>query len=181
MKQCDDNLVWLDLEMTGLDPEKDRIIEIATVITNADLEILQDGPVFAIHQSDQLLDSMDEWNTEHHGNSGLVQRVKDSQISEADAEAQTLSFIKEFVPENKSPLCGNSICTDRRFLARYMPRLESYLHYRNLDVSSLKILAQHWAPEIAAGITKVSQHIALEDIYDSINELRYYRKHLFKA
>ena len=181
MTQSEDNLVWLDLEMTGLDPEKDHIIEMATVITNTNLEILEDGPVFVIHQSDELLDGMDDWNREHHGNSGLVERVKESKVTEADAEEQTIVFIQQYVPENKSPLCGNSICTDRRFLVRYMPKLESYLHYRNLDVSTLKILAQHWSPEIASGITKVSEHIALKDIHDSIEELRYYRKHLFKS
>lgn len=177
----DDNLVWLDLEMTGLDPEKDRILEIATIITNSDLEILEEGPVFAIHQSDEMLDGMDDWNTEHHNQSGLVNRVRSSAINEAHAEADTLAFIQKYVPENKSPLCGNSICMDRRFLAHYMPKLESYLHYRNLDVSSVKILAQHWAPEVAAGTTKVSEHVALQDIRDSIDELRYYRKHLFKS
>lgn len=181
MSISDDNLVWLDLEMTGLDSSKNRILEIATIITNSDLEVLEEGPVFAIHQANDLLDSMDNWNTEHHTHSGLVDRVKKSNITEAQAEAETLTFIKGYVPENKSPLCGNSIGTDRRFLTAYMPQLEGYLHYRNLDVSTLKILAQHWAPEVAAGATKVSEHIALQDIRDSIEELRYYRKHLFKS
>ena len=165
--------------MTGLDPASDRVIEIATVITNANLDVLDEGPVFAIHQPDTLLDEMDAWNTEHHGQSGLTKRVQESTILEPQAEKETLAFIQQYVPENKSPLCGNSIHQDRRFLNRYMPKLASYCHYRNLDVSTLKILAQLWAPEIAAGITKVSEHVALQDIHDSIEELRYYRKHLF--
>jgi len=181
MALSNNNLIWLDLEMTGLNPEKHRILEIATIVTNVNLEILEEGPVFAIHQTNALLESMDAWNTEHHSRSGLIDRVKKSTLSEATAEIKTLAFLKQYVPEKQSPLCGNSICMDRRFLARYMPRLESYCHYRNLDVSSVKILAQHWAPEIASKVTKISQHIALEDIRDSIEELRYYRKHLFKS
>lgn len=180
MTISDKNLIWLDLEMTGLNPDTDRILEIATIITNPNLEILAEGPVFAIHQPDDRLNKMDAWNVEHHTRSGLIQRVKESQISESVAEEHTLAFIKQYVPENKSPICGNSICQDRRFLWRYMPKLESYFHYRNLDVSTLKILAQYWAPKIANGVEKVSQHIALQDIRDSIEELRYYREKLLK-
>jgi oligoribonuclease len=178
-KRNDDNLIWMDLEMTGLDPESDRIIEIATVITNSDLEVIDEGPVFAIHQPNERLNGMDGWNTEHHGQSGLTRRVQESTTSESQAEAETLAFIQKYVSENKSPLCGNSIHQDRRFLNLYMPKIASFCHYRNLDVSTLKILAQLWAPKIATGITKVSEHIALQDIHDSIEELRYYRKHLF--
>lgn len=180
MTKSDTNLIWLDLEMTGLHPDKDRILEIATVITNADLEVLAEGPVLHIHQSDALLDGMDTWCQEHHSQSGLIDRVKNSKTTEAEAESKTLNFIRKYVDENKSPLCGNTISMDRRFLYRYMPKLESYFHYRHLDVSTLKILAQLWSPEIATGITKVSEHIALKDIHDSIEELRYYRRHLFK-
>jgi len=181
MIASEDNLIWIDLEMTGLDPEQDRIIEIATVITDTNLEIIAEGPVLAINQSEECLASMGEWCTKQHAHSGLTERVKESTIDESSAENNTLEFIKQYVPENKSPMCGNSICMDRRFLYRYMPRFESYFHYRNLDVSSLKILAQRWAPEVAVGITKVSEHRALQDIRDSIEELRYYRKHLFKS
>lgn len=180
MNISEDNLIWLDLEMTGLNPDTDRILEIATIITDSNLEVLAEGPVFAIHQPDDRLEKMDAWNTEHHSQSGLVQRVKASTTTEAEAEKQTLAFIAEYVPENRSPICGNSICQDRRFLWRYMPKLENYFHYRNLDVSTLKILAQYWAPDIASGTAKVSEHIALQDIRDSIEELRYYREHLIK-
>lgn len=174
------NLIWLDLEMTGLNPDKNVILEIATIVTNASLDIIAEGPVFAIHQSDEVLDTMDSWCKEHHARSGLTQRVKDSDITEEEAEIKTLEFLRQFLPEAQSPMCGNSICQDRRFLWRYMPNLESFFHYRNLDVSSIKILAQLWAPEIASGLNKTSEHIALEDIRDSINELRYYREHFFK-
>lgn len=177
MTVCDTHLVWMDLEMTGLIPEKDRIIEIACIITDAHLNTVQEGPVFAIHQSDARLQAMDAWNTEHHTQSGLVDRVRASTLTEADAEKAILDFIRRYVPEGKSPLCGNTIYQDRRFLYRYMPTLEAYFHYRCLDVSTLKILAQLWAPEMASGVTKVSSHIALEDIRDSIEELKYYRTH----
>lgn len=175
-----DNLVWIDLEMTGLDPNKDRIIEIATIVTNSDLEILAEGPVFAIHQPDELLAQMDAWNTEHHTNSGLIERVRQSEITELEAQQQTLAFLANYVPPGKSPLCGNSIYQDRRFLYRYMPELEQYMHYRLLDVSTVKILAQRWAPDVAAGTAKVSEHVALQDIRDSIEELKYYRDYFFR-
>ena len=177
--QSADNLIWLDLEMTGLDLESERIIEIATIVTGSQLNILAEGPVFAIHQPKEILDNMDAWNTEHHQRSGLVERVAQSTVTEAEAEEKTLAFLQQYVPANSSPMCGNSICTDRRFLYLHMPALENYFHYRNLDVSTLKILAQRWAPEIAKSYNKESEHIALEDIRDSINELKHYREHLF--
>lgn len=178
--QCDTNLVWLDLEMTGLNPEHDRIIEIATIITDKNLSVLAEGPVFAIHQEEQLLAGMDEWNTTHHNQSGLVERVRNSDMTEADAMHYTLAFIKQYVPENKSPLCGNSIWQDRRFLNKYMPNLAAYFHYRNLDVSTLKILCQLWYPDDAKNFEKDSKHLALSDIYDSINELKYYRERIMR-
>ena len=177
--QSANNLIWLDLEMTGLVLEKDRIIEIATIVTDSTLNILATGPVLAIHQSNRLIDNMDDWNSKQHTSSGLVERVKTSNFNEAEAEQQTLDFLAQYVPANASPLCGNSICTDRRFLYLHMPKLEAYFHYRNLDVSTLKILAQRWAPEVANSFTKTSQHLALEDIKDSIDELKHYRDHLF--
>lgn len=179
--QSKDNLIWLDLEMTGLDTDNDLIIEIATIVTDSQLNVLAEGPVFAIHQSDDVLGGMDEWNTRQHGKSGLTQRVRDSQVSEAEAEAQTLAFLKQWVPERASPMCGNSICQDRRFLHRCMPQLEAFFHYRNLDVSSLKELAQRWAPDVAKGFKKSEAHLAMDDIRESIAELRYYRKHLMKC
>ncbi len=166
--------------MTGLDTNQDSIIEIATIVTDADLEPLAEGPVLAIHQPDSVLDAMDEWNTRQHTGSGLIARVRSSTLSVVEAEQQTLAFLGEWVSEGKSPMCGNSICQDRRFLAREMPALEAYFHYRNLDVSSLKILAGLWAPSVAAGISKDSSHLALDDIRDSIAELKHYREHLLK-
>jgi oligoribonuclease len=180
MKPDEDNLIWLDLEMTGLDPFRDRILEIATVVTNSQLEILGEGPVIAVHQPERLLAAMDDWNKEHHGASGLLDRVRASPFDEAAAESETIDFLARWVPVGQSPLCGNSICQDRRFLARCMPRLEAFFHYRNLDVSSLKILAQRWAPEIAESFKKRSAHLALEDIKESIAELRHYREHLLR-
>lgn len=173
----DQNLIWVDLEMTGLYPERDVIIEIATVVTDAHLNTLAEGPVLAIHQPSSLLDAMDEWNTRQHGRSGLTQRVKDSQTSVEQAEQATLDFLAQWVPPGQSPMCGNSICQDRRFMARLMPRLEAYFHYRNLDVSTLKELARRWKPEVLKGVSKQSSHLALDDIYDSIAELKHYREH----
>lgn len=174
-----DNLIWIDLEMTGLDPEKERIIEIATIVTDTQLNALAEGPVFAIHQSDELLSKMDSWNTKQHNASGLVERVQASTISEAEAEARTLDFLKQYVPAGKSPMCGNTIYQDRRFLYRYMPELERYFHYRLLDVSTVKELALRWAPRIYAGIQKEAKHLALDDIRESVEELKYYRAKLF--
>ena len=174
------NLIWIDLEMTGLDPEQERIIEIATIVTDSMLNILAEGPVFAISQAPEKISQMDSWNTAQHGKSGLIQRVLTSQITEDIAERKTMEFLSQYVPEGKSPMCGNSICLDRRFLYRYMPKLAYYFHYRNLDVSTIKILSQHWAPKIFKDFRKESQHLALQDIRDSIEELRYYKEHFFK-
>jgi oligoribonuclease len=180
MPQNPNNLIWIDLEMTGLDTQNDVIIEIATIVTDSELNTLAEGPVLAIHQGDEILNAMDDWNTKQHGGSGLTERVKNSTINEAEAERQTIEFLRQYVPANASPMCGNSICQDRRFLARCMPALENYFHYRNLDVSSLKELAKRWAPEVFKGFSKESSHLALDDIRDSITELKYYREQLLK-
>jgi oligoribonuclease len=177
MAQDPTNLIWIDLEMTGLDTLRDQIIEIATVVTDAKLNVLAEGPAIAVHQADELLDGMDEWNQQQHGGSGLIERVRRSRYDEAAAERETLAFLQSWVPPGASPMCGNSICQDRRFLARAMPNLEGYFHYRNLDVSTLKELAMRWAPSIAEGFRKESTHLALEDVYDSINEMKFYRNH----
>ena len=174
------NLIWIDLEMTGLEPKTDVIIEIATIVTDADLNILAEGPSLAIHQPDEALDAMDEWCTNQHGKSGLTQRVKDSKVSVTDAEQQTISFLNEYVEAGVSPMCGNSIGQDRRFLDKYMPELEAFFHYRNLDVSTLKELAKRWRPEVAAGVVKKGSHLALDDIKDSIEELKHYREYFIK-
>jgi oligoribonuclease len=181
MTKSEQNLIWLDLEMTGLDAFTDRILEVATVVTDQELKILAEGPVIAIHQPEEVLAVMDEWNRSHHGASGLLERVRTTDVDEAVAEERTLAFLADHVPTGSSPLCGNSICQDRRFLARFMPRLEVYCHYRNLDVSTLKILAQRWAPEVASGFKKSSKHLALDDIRESIEELRHYRAHLLRV
>jgi len=173
-------LVWIDLEMTGLSPERDRIIEIATLVTNSDLEVLAEGPVFAIHQSEQQLGLMDDWNQKTHGDSGLLERVRDSRISEAEAEQRTLDFLSQYAEPGSSPICGNSVHQDRRFLVRYMPKLEAFFHYRNLDVSTVKELARRWKPAVADAVTKQSRHEALQDIRDSVDELRHYREHFFR-
>jgi oligoribonuclease len=180
MKQDEHNLIWLDLEMTGLDPFRDQILEIATVITDSDLKVLAEGPVIAVNQPEHVLAGMDTWNREHHGKSGLLERVRASQHDEQRAERETIEFLRHYVPAGRSPLCGNSICQDRRFLARCMPRLEAYFHYRNLDVSTLKVLAQRWAPAMAASFQKKSTHLALDDVKESIAELRHYRAHLLR-
>jgi oligoribonuclease len=173
-----DNLIWIDLEMTGLDPFQDQIIEIATIVTDSNLEVLAEGPVIAIYQPESVIKAMDEWNTRQHGRSGLIERVRNSDYDLAQAEEETLAFLARWVPKGESPMCGNSICQDRRFMARLMPRLEAYFHYRNLDVSTLKELARRWKPDIVDGFEKKNSHLAMDDIRESIAELAYYREHL---
>ena len=174
------NLVWIDMEMTGLEPDTDRIIEVAAIVTDMELNILAEGPVFAIHQSDETLDKMDNWNKGTHGRSGLIDRVKASTVTEAEAELALIAFLKQYVPAGTSPMCGNSICQDRRFMARGMPKLEAFFHYRNLDVSTLKELCKRWKPELIKGFKKHQKHTALADIIESVEELRYYREHFIK-
>ena len=176
MAQDANNLIWLDMEMSGLDPDRDRILEVAIVVTNSNLDIVAEGPVRVVHQADAVLDGMDSWNKGTHGKSGLIGRVKASPLTEADVEAELTAWLAEHVPANTSPMCGNSICQDRRFLARTMPKLEAYFHYRNLDVSTLKELVKRWKPDVVKGMKKEGKHEALADIYESIEELKYYRK-----
>ncbi len=178
LARSENNLVWIDLEMTGLYPDTDRIIEIAVVVTDPQITVRVEGPVFAIHQSDAVLDGMDAWNKNTHGKSGLVERIKASSFDEAAAEAQVIAFLQQYVPKGKSPMCGNSICQDRRFMARTMPKLEAFFHYRNLDVSTLKELARRWKPAAMEGFKKAQAHTALADIHESIDELLHYRTHL---
>ena len=174
------NLIWVDMEMTGLEPDRDRVIEIATIITDSELNTLAEGPVIALHQSDDVLEGMDEWNTSHHTRSGLVDRVRVSTYDELRAAVETISFLEQWVPAGASPMCGNTICQDRRFMARHLPTLEAFFHYRNLDVSTLKILMQRWRPELEAGFTKTGTHLALDDIRESITEMQYYRDHFLR-
>jgi len=181
MPQDANRLVWIDLEMTGLKPDTDRVIEVALVVTDGDLATVAEGPVWAVHQDDATLDAMDSWNKSTHSRSGLIDRVKASVLAEADVEAAALAFLREHVPAKASPMCGNSICQDRRFLARWMPALEDYFHYRNLDVSTLKELARRWQPELMKGVPKEGKHEALADVYESIAELRYYRANFLRG
>ncbi len=178
--KSDLNLIWIDLEMTGLDPDNDSIIEIATLVTDSELNTLAEGPVFAVHQPDSVLARMDEWNTRQHGQSGLTERVRGSTTSPREAELATIEFLSKYVPAGKSPMCGNSICQDRRFLAREMPELERFFHYRNLDVSTLKELVKRWRPDLVGGFSKSASHLAMDDIRESVSELRYYREHFLK-
>lgn len=180
MSCSDTNLIWLDLEMTGLEPETDVILEIASIVTDSQLNVLAEGPVFAIHQSNDVLDNMSEWCIEHHGKSGLTQRCRDSKTDLATATAETIKFVEQFVPKGKSPMCGNSIGQDRRFINKYMPVFEDYFHYRNLDVSTVKELARRWKPEVLDKVVKKGAHLALDDIRESIAELKVYREHFFK-
>ncbi|WP_028585234.1 oligoribonuclease [Desulfogranum mediterraneum] len=181
MKKAHDNLVWIDLEMTGLDPLADHILEVATIVTAPDLEVIAEGPVLAIHHPEEILTAMDEWNADHHGRSGLIKRVRSSSYDYRRAELETLAFLKQWVPEGVSPMCGNSIHHDRHFLSRLMPELEAFFHYRILDVSTIKELAHRWAPKLAAGFKKRHCHLALDDIRESIEELRYYRENFFDS
>jgi len=180
MAQNQNNLVWIDMEMTGLSPDTDRIIEVALVVTDGNLEMVEEAPVLVVHQPDSVLDGMDKWNTSTHGKSGLIDKVKASALDEATVQAQMLEFLKQHVPARTSPMCGNSICQDRRFMARWMPQLEDYFHYRNLDVSTLKELARRWKPDVANGIKKHGKHEALADIYESIAEMKHYRDNFLK-
>ncbi len=180
MAPSPDNLIWIDLEMTGLDTFNDRIIEIATIVTDGDLNVLAEGPMIAIHQPDAVMAAMDEWNTRQHGGSGLTERVRQSEYDARRAEQETLAFLRDWVEPGNSPMCGNSICQDRRFMAREMPELEDFFHYRNLDVSTLKELARRWAPQVAASFVKQSSHLAMDDVRDSIDELRHYREHFIR-
>jgi oligoribonuclease len=176
-----DRLIWVDMEMTGLEPDRDRIIEVAVVVTDADLAVVAEAPVYAIHQSDAVLAAMDSWNTSTHARSGLTERVRQSTYDEATVEAALIDFLKRYVPKGKSPMCGNSICQDRRFMARSMPAFEAFFHYRNLDVSTLKELCKRWKPEVAASFKKHQKHEALADIHESIDELKHYREHFLKV
>ncbi len=180
LKKSDQNLVWLDCEMTGLDPDKERLIEIAVIVTGPQLTPRIEGPVLAIHQSDELLDQMDNWNKGTHGRSGLIDKVKASTVTEQDAETQVLAFLAKYLPKGTSPLCGNTISQDRRFLVKYMPRLEAFMHYRNVDVSTFKELAKRWRPEVYAAFKKRQSHTALADVHESIDELEHYRLHFLK-
>ena len=180
MAQDPKTLIWLDMEMTGLEPDRDRIIEMAVVLTDESLEVIAESPVIAVHQSDSVLDAMDDWNRNTHGKSGLIDRVRASTLSEAEAAAQMLAFLQQHVPARTSPMCGNSVCQDRRFLARWMPELEAWFHYRNLDVSTLKELARRWRPAVYEGVKKAGSHTALADIHESIAELRHYREHFLR-
>ena len=180
MAQENNNLIWIDMEMSGLQPERDMILELAVVVTDNELNVLAESPVLVVHQSDEVLDGMDAWNKGTHGKSGLIDKVKASTLDESAAEAQMIAFLKQHVPANKSPMCGNSICQDRRFMARHMPALEAYFHYRNLDVSVFKELARRWRPKLYDGFKKASKHTALADIYESIDELKYYREHFIR-
>jgi oligoribonuclease len=181
MPQDQNHLVWIDMEMTGLDPDADRIIEVALVVTDSQLATIAEAPVLVVHQPNAVLDAMDDWNKSTHARSGLIEKVRASQLAEAEVEARLVDFMQAHVPARTSPMCGNSICQDRRFLARYMPRLEAYFHYRNLDVSTLKELVRRWRPELAKGLTKHGKHEALADIYESIDELKYYREHFIRV
>ncbi len=181
MTQDSQNLIWIDMEMSGLSPENDRIIEVALVVTDSQLNVLAEAPVLVVYQPDTVLDAMDSWNRSTHGKSGLTDKVRSSRLVEAEVEASMIGFLQPYVPPGVSPMCGNSICQDRRFLGRWMPRLEAYFHYRNLDVSTLKELAKRWKPEVLAGLTKQSRHEALADVYDSIAELKHYREHFIRV